>query len=164
MVIDDGILTPSISVLFAASGLKEATDAISEATEAMFADLGHFPIKFIQISMGCVVYPAQVTTFSGHASWLRKNMNQVANTFYKSDPDALYMPVFVVVVMVAIIAIQAMIYGTFLIIKQSLYLGSFPRVQVLHTSTKYYGNSNKNTTDHKKIIHFRYVNLSFILS
>ncbi|KAL8265307.1 hypothetical protein R6Q59_023437 [Mikania micrantha] len=77
----------------------------------MFADLGRFPIKFIQISMGCVVYPAQVTAFSGHASWLRKNMNQVANTFYKSDPDALYMPVFVVVVMVAIIAIQAMIYA-----------------------------------------------------
>ncbi|XP_076927825.1 potassium transporter 5-like [Bidens hawaiensis] len=226
MVIGDGILTPSISVLSAVSGLKEATDAMTEGriviisviilitlfmvqrfgtdrvgysfapiiciwfsliggigvynfikfdpsvakainpkyiidyfkrngkdgwislggvvlaitgTEAMFADLGHFTVKSIQISMGCVVYPALITAYSGQASWLRKHQNLVADTFYKSAPDALYWPVFVVAVMAAIIASQAMISGTFSIIKQSLSLGCFPRVQVLHTSHKYEG-------------------------
>ncbi|KAJ0471597.1 putative potassium transporter [Helianthus annuus] len=108
-------------------------------TEAMFADLGHFTVKSIQISMGCVVYPALITAYSGQASWLRKHQGLVADTFYKSAPDALYWPVFVVAVMAAIIASQAMISGTFSIIKQSLSLGCFPRVQVLHTSDKYEG-------------------------
>ncbi|KAD6120183.1 hypothetical protein E3N88_11454 [Mikania micrantha] len=226
MVIGDGILTPSISVLSAVSGLKEATTSMTEGriviisiiilitlfmvqrfgtdkvgysfapiicvwfsliagigvynfikydpsvakainpkyiidyfkrngkdawislggvvlaitgTEAMFADLGHFTVKSIQISMGCVVYPAIITAYSGQASWLRKNSDLVADTFYKSIPHALYWPVFVVAVMAAIIASQAMISGTFSIIKQSLSLGCFPRVQVVHTSAKYEG-------------------------
>ncbi|MFS7976085.1 putative potassium transporter [Helianthus anomalus] len=108
-------------------------------TEAMFADLGHFTVKSIQISMGCVVYPAIITAYSGQAAWLRKHSELVANTFYKSLPSALYWPVFVVAVMAAIIASQAMISGTFSIIKQSLSLGCFPRVQVVHTSAKYEG-------------------------
>ncbi|KAK9054957.1 hypothetical protein SSX86_026036 [Deinandra increscens subsp. villosa] len=226
MVIGDGILTPSISVLSAVSGLKEATDTMTEGriviisviiliclfmvqrfgtdkvgysfapiisvwfsliagigvynflnydpsvakainpkyivdyfkrngkdgwislggvvlaitgTEAMFADLGHFTVKSVQISMGFVVYPAIMTAYTGQAAWLRKHSDEVADTFYRSIPHALYWPVFVVAVMAAIIASQAMISGTFSIIKQSLSLGCFPRVQVVHTSSKYEG-------------------------
>ena len=46
---------------------------------------------------------------------------------------------FVVAVLAAIIASQAIISGTFSIIQQSLSLGCFPRVKVIHTSTKYEG-------------------------
>ena len=46
---------------------------------------------------------------------------------------------FVVAVAAAIIASQAMISGTFSIIQQSLSLGCFPRVKIVHTSTKYEG-------------------------
>lgn len=46
---------------------------------------------------------------------------------------------FVVAVLAAIIASQAMISATFSIIQQSLSLGCFPRVKVVHTSTKYEG-------------------------
>lgn len=46
---------------------------------------------------------------------------------------------FVVAVAAAIIASQAMISGTFAIISQSLTLGCFPRVKVVHTSAKYEG-------------------------
>lgn len=46
---------------------------------------------------------------------------------------------FVVSVLAAIIASQAMISGTFSIIQQSLYLGCFPRVKIVQTSTKYEG-------------------------
>lgn len=105
----------------------------------MFADVGHFTVKSIQLSMGCVVYPALITAYSGQASWLRKHKDEVVDTFYNSVPDGLYWPVFVAAVMAAIIASQAMISGTFSIIKQSLSLGCFPRVQIVHTSTKYEG-------------------------
>jgi KUP system potassium uptake protein len=53
--------------------------------------------------------------------------------------DSLYWPVFVIAVLAAIIASQAMISGTFSIIQQSLSLGCFPRVRIVHTSAKYEG-------------------------
>ena len=46
---------------------------------------------------------------------------------------------FVVAVASAIIASQAMISGTFSIIQQSLALGCFPRVKIVHTSKKHIG-------------------------
>lgn len=51
----------------------------------------------------------------------------------------LYWPMFIVAVAAAIIASQAMISGTFSIIQQSLSLGCFPRVKIVHTSAKYEG-------------------------
>ncbi|KAL6217265.1 hypothetical protein ACLB2K_010482 [Fragaria x ananassa] len=71
-------------------------------TEALFADVGHFTVRSIQIK-------------------------------------PLYWPMFGVAVMASIIASQAMISGTFSIIQQSLSLGCFPRVKIVHTSTKYEG-------------------------
>ncbi|KAF7839446.1 potassium transporter 5-like [Senna tora] len=53
--------------------------------------------------------------------------------------DPLYWPTFVVAVAAAIIASQAMISGAFSIISQGLNLGCFPRVRVVHTSTKHEG-------------------------
>jgi len=46
---------------------------------------------------------------------------------------------FVVAVLASIIASQAIITGTFSILQQSLSLGCFPRVKVVHTSAKYEG-------------------------
>ncbi|XP_030461776.1 potassium transporter 5-like [Syzygium oleosum] len=108
-------------------------------TEAMFADLGHFNVRAIQISFSCLVFPALLTAYSGQAAYLMKHPDHVANTFYDSIPDPLYWPMFVVAVAAAIIASQAMISGAYAIISQSLALGCFPRVKVIHTSAKYEG-------------------------
>ncbi|CAN6468153.1 unnamed protein product [Victoria cruziana] len=108
-------------------------------TEAMFADLGHFTVRSIQISMCSIVFPSLMCAYTGQASYLRKHPFDVANTFYKSIPGPLYWPMFVVAVAAAIIASQAMISGTFSIIQQSVSLGCFPRVKIVHTSTKYEG-------------------------
>lgn len=61
------------------------------------------------------------------------------NYFDQIDADPLYWPMFVVAVLSSIIASQAMISGTFSIIQQSLSLGCFPRVKIVHTSSKYEG-------------------------
>ncbi|KAF8020946.1 hypothetical protein BT93_G1380 [Corymbia citriodora subsp. variegata] len=118
-------------------------------TEAMFADLGHFNVRAIQfdywgvqlmqISFSCLTFPALLTAYSGQAAYLMKNPDHVANTFYDSIPGPIYWPMFVVAVAAAIIASQAMISGAFAIISQSLSLGCFPRVKVVHTSAKYEG-------------------------
>lgn len=51
----------------------------------------------------------------------------------------LYWPTFVSAVAATIVASQAMISGAFAIVSQSLTLGCFPRVKVVHTSSKYEG-------------------------
>ncbi|KAK9923238.1 hypothetical protein M0R45_031668 [Rubus argutus] len=51
----------------------------------------------------------------------------------------LYWPMFVVSVLASVIASQSMISATFSIIQQSLSLGCFPRVKIVHTSSKYEG-------------------------
>ncbi|KAH9713621.1 Potassium transporter 5 [Citrus sinensis] len=108
-------------------------------TEAMFADLGHFSVRAIQISFSGIVFPALLAAYSGQAAYLRKFPNHVDDTFYKATPHALYWPQFVVAVAAAIIASQAMISGAFSIVAQSLSLSCFPRVKVVHTSAKYEG-------------------------
>ncbi|CAL0320603.1 unnamed protein product [Lupinus luteus] len=122
MVIGDGVLTPCIS-----------------GTEALFADVGHFTVRSIQISMCFVTYPSLILAYTGQASFLRKHNDLVSETFYKSIPGPLYWPMFAVAVAASIIASQAMISATFSIIQQSLSLGCFPRVKIVHTSAKYAG-------------------------
>ncbi|GMH30984.1 hypothetical protein Nepgr_032827 [Nepenthes gracilis] len=108
-------------------------------TEALFADLGHFTVRSIQISTCTVTYPALILAYSGQASYLRKHPLDVSDAFFKAIPSPIYWPVFAVAVLAAIIASQAMISGTFSILQQSLSLGCFPRVKVVHTSAKYGG-------------------------
>ena len=59
---------------------------LSAGTEALFADVGHFTVRSIQISMCSVTYPALILAYAGQASFLRKNNDLVGETFYKSIP------------------------------------------------------------------------------
>ncbi|KAM0856776.1 hypothetical protein ACQ4PT_048852 [Festuca glaucescens] len=107
-------------------------------TEAMFADLGHFNVRAIQIGFSVVLLPSVLLAYMGQAAYLRIYPENVADTFYKSIPGPLYWPTFVVAVASAIIASQAMISGAFAIISQSQILGCFPRFDI-HTSSYYAG-------------------------
>ncbi|KAH6837906.1 high affinity K+ transporter 5 [Perilla frutescens var. hirtella] len=108
-------------------------------TEAMFADLGHFNVPAVQISFSGIVFPSLLAAYTGQAAYLSKFPEHIGHTFYDSIPDKIYWPTFVVANAAAIIASQAMISGAFAIISQSLSMGCFPRVKVVHTSTKYEG-------------------------
>lgn len=55
------------------------------------------------------------------------------------DADPLYWPMFVLAILASIVASQAMISGTFSMIQQSLSLGCFPRIKIVHTSANYEG-------------------------
>ncbi|XP_024159773.1 potassium transporter 10 isoform X2 [Rosa chinensis] len=106
-------------------------------TEALFADLSHFPVPSIQIAFTSVVFPCLLLAYSGQAAYLMKNSDNVLNAFYHSIPDSIYWPVFIVATAAAVVASQSTITATFSLIKQALALGCFPRVKVVHTSKKY---------------------------
>lgn len=104
--------------------------------EAMFADMGHFNKRSIQIAFSAVVYPSLVLTYAGEAAYLIKNPSDLSDAFYKSTPRSVFWPMFVISTLAAIVASQALITATFSIIKQSMALGCFPRVKIIHTSKK----------------------------
>ncbi|XP_030926331.1 putative potassium transporter 12 isoform X2 [Quercus lobata] len=127
---------------------KNSTDAWSAlggcvlcitGAEAMFADLGHFSVRAIQIAFTCVVFPCLLLAYMGQAAYLMKSPESAESIFYASVPDAIFWPVFVLATLAAMIASQAMISATFSCVKQSMALGCFPRLKIVHTSRKRMG-------------------------
>ncbi|KAK4710628.1 hypothetical protein R3W88_005141 [Solanum pinnatisectum] len=108
-------------------------------TEALFADLAHFPVSAIQLAFTVIVFPCLLLTYMGQAAYLMQNKEHVVDAFYRSIPGIIYWPVFIVATLAAIVASQATITATFSIIKQALAHGCFPRVKVVHTSKKFLG-------------------------
>ncbi|XP_047337511.1 potassium transporter 11-like [Impatiens glandulifera] len=108
-------------------------------TEALFADLAHFPVPAIQLAFTAVVFPCLLLAYSGQAAYLMKHQDHVFEAFYRSIPESIYWPMVIVATLAAIVASQATISATFSIIKQALALGCFPRVKVVHTSKKFLG-------------------------
>ncbi|KAL6143315.1 hypothetical protein ACLB2K_054010 [Fragaria x ananassa] len=111
-------------------------------SEAMFADLGHFSQLSIQIAFTFVVYPSLILAYMGQAAYLSKH--HVIETdyrigFYESVPEKIRWPVLAIAILAAVVGSQAIITGTFSIIKQCSALGCFPRVKIIHTSSKIHG-------------------------
>ncbi|KAL5723662.1 Potassium transporter 8 [Ranunculus cassubicifolius] len=111
-------------------------------SEAMFADLGHFSQLSIQIAFSFVVYPSLVLAYMGQAAYLSKHHVHESDYrigFYVSVPEKLRWPVLAIAILAAVVGSQAIITGTFSIIKQCNSLGCFPRVKIVHTSSKMHG-------------------------
>ncbi|KAI9125071.1 hypothetical protein K1719_003687 [Acacia pycnantha] len=107
--------------------------------EAMFADLGHFSVRSIQIAFSFVVFPCLLLAYMGQAAYLMKHPYSYSRIFYESVPESLFWPVFVIATLAAMIASQAMISATFSCVKQSMALGCFPRLKIIHTSKRFMG-------------------------
>ncbi|TVU09760.1 hypothetical protein EJB05_43255, partial [Eragrostis curvula] len=102
--------------------------------EAMFADLGHFNKKSIQIAFLSSIYPSLILTYAGQTAYLINNVNDFSDGFYKFVPRPVYWPMFVIATLASIVASQSLVSATFSVIKQSVVLDYFPRVKVVHTS------------------------------
>ncbi|XVE85043.1 hypothetical protein DITRI_Ditri17bG0060700 [Diplodiscus trichospermus] len=107
--------------------------------EAMFADLGHFSVRAIQIAFTFVVFPCLLFAYMGQAAYLMKYPDSSGRIFYDSVPDSLFWPVFMIATIAAMIASQAMISATFSCVKQAMALGCFPRLKIIHTSRRLMG-------------------------
>ncbi|KAH8971191.1 hypothetical protein BDL97_02G129600 [Sphagnum fallax] len=105
-------------------------------TEAIFADLGHFTFQSIQIAFTGLVYPCLLLAYIGQAAFVSRNLESVGDAFYSSIPHRLYWPMFALSTVAAVIGSQAIISATFSIVKQSVALGWFPRVKIVHTSNQ----------------------------
>uniref|UniRef100_A0A0D9Z9T6 Potassium transporter n=1 Tax=Oryza glumipatula TaxID=40148 RepID=A0A0D9Z9T6_9ORYZ len=55
-------------------------------SEALFANLGYFSIRSIQLSFSFALLPSVLLTYIGQAAFLSKNPKNVANTFFAATP------------------------------------------------------------------------------
>ncbi|KAK4741336.1 hypothetical protein SAY87_024924 [Trapa incisa] len=111
-------------------------------SEAMFADLGHFSQLSIKIAFTSMVYPSLVLAYMGQAAYLSMHHEMESDYrvgFYVSVPENLRWPVLVIAILAAVVGSQAIITGTFSAIKQCSALDCFPRVKIVHTSSKFHG-------------------------
>ncbi|KAL3690594.1 hypothetical protein R1sor_016903 [Riccia sorocarpa] len=102
--------------------------------EAMYADMGHFDKRSIQVAFTMMVYPSVLLTYAGQTAYLIKNPSDHGEAFFKMIPKRVYWPMFVIATLAAVVASQGLISATFSVIKQSMALHYFPRVKLVHTS------------------------------
>jgi KUP system potassium uptake protein len=81
--------------------------------EALFADLGAFSLRAIQLSWMCYTYPCLLLAYVGQAAYMSVHPDAYSNPFFNAVPPGMLYPSLVVAVLAAIVASQAIITATF---------------------------------------------------
>ena len=102
--------------------------------EALYADMGHFGRRPIQLAWFALVLPALLLNYFGQGAMLLQNPATAEQPFFLMTPDWSLLPVVAIATAAAIIASQALISGAFSLTRQAIQLGYFPRLDVEHTS------------------------------
>lgn len=102
--------------------------------EALYADMGHFGRKPVQLAWFGLVLPALVLNYYGQGALLLNNPEAIENPFYHLAPEWMLLPMVGLATLATIIASQAVISGTYSITRQAMQLGYSPRMEIQHTS------------------------------
>jgi KUP system potassium uptake protein len=108
-------------------------------TESLYADMGHFGKWPIRVGWFAIVLPALVLNYFGQGALLIANPAAVTNPFYHAFPGWALYPMVVLATAAAVIASQASITGTASLIRQAVQLGFLPRLNIVQTSARAYG-------------------------
>lgn len=102
--------------------------------EALYADLGHFGRRPIQVSWLGFVLPALLLNYFGQGALVMNDASALENPFYRLYPDWALIPMVILSTIAAVIASQAVITGAFSLTRQAVQLGLVPRFEIRHTS------------------------------
>lgn len=107
--------------------------------EALYADLGHFGRKPIQLGWFFFVLPALMINYFGQGALILSNPAALENTFYRMVPEFLLVPMIILATAATVIASQAVITGAYSVVRQAVQLGLLPRFEVRYTSETHAG-------------------------
>ncbi len=133
-------LDPSHAFVFAAEKpgaaflLLSAVFLALTGGEALYADMGHFGARPVQLAWYGLVCPALVINYFGQGALVMRQPEAAANPFYLLAPDVFVLPLVVLATAATVIASQATITGAYSMTLQASRLGYLPRVRILHTS------------------------------
>ncbi|RBP17526.1 KUP system potassium uptake protein [Roseiarcus fermentans] len=103
--------------------------------EALYADMGHFGRRPIQVAWLFLVLPALVCNYLGQGALILNDPKAVENPFYLMAPSWGLMPLILLATAATVIASQAVITGAFSLASQAIQLGLLPRLEIVHTSS-----------------------------
>ncbi|MGE3246940.1 MAG: potassium transporter Kup [Beijerinckiaceae bacterium] len=103
-------------------------------TEAIYADMGHFGRKPIQIAWISFVLPALALNYLGQGAMLLSDPASLQNPFFLMAPESMRLPLVIMATLATVIASQAIITGAFSVARQAIQLGLLPRLEIQHTS------------------------------
>jgi KUP system potassium uptake protein len=107
--------------------------------EALYADLGHFGRRPIQIAWLGFVLPALVLNYFGQGALVLAHPESVENPFFRLYPDWMLIPMVILATAATVIASQAVITGAFSLTRQAVQLGLLPRMEIRFTSETHSG-------------------------
>ena len=108
--------------------------------EALYADMGHFGRRPIQLSWYALVLPALLLNYFGQAALLAGSPGEeVGNPFFRMAPSWAVVPLAVLATMATVIASQALISGAYSLTAQAVQLDYLPRLAIRHTSSAHIG-------------------------
>jgi KUP system potassium uptake protein len=107
--------------------------------EALYADMGHFGKWPIRAAWFIVVLPALVLNYFGQGALVMANPEAVRNPFYLAFPAWALYPMVAVATAATVVASQATITGAFSLTRQAIQLGFLPRMNIVQTSAREYG-------------------------
>jgi KUP system potassium uptake protein len=107
--------------------------------EALYADMGHFGRKPIQIAWMGLVMPSLALHYMGQGALLMHDSTAIENPFFRMFSEEWLIPAVLLATVAAIIASQAVISGAYSMTKQAILLGFLPRMDIKYTSEQEVG-------------------------
>jgi KUP system potassium uptake protein len=105
--------------------------------EALYADMGHFGKKPIQLGWFSIALPGLILNYFGQGALLLSDPKAAdGNIFFLLVPTWMLYPMVLLATLAAVIASQALITGVFSLTHQAIQLGFSPRLQTIHTSSQ----------------------------
>jgi KUP system potassium uptake protein len=107
--------------------------------EALYADMGHFGRPAITRAWLLLVFPACILSYLGQGALILDDPSASSAPFFHLMPQAGLIPLVVLATAATVIASQAVISGAFSMAHQAAQLDYLPRLRVIHTSEREYG-------------------------
>ncbi|KAK1970047.1 potassium uptake protein [Colletotrichum sublineola] len=107
--------------------------------EALFADLGAFSMRAVQMSWLLWTYPCLILAYSGQAAHLAIMPEKYTNPLFNTVPPGMLYPTLILAILAAIVASQAIITATFQLSSQIMKLSYCPQMKIVHTSDTFHG-------------------------
>ena len=107
--------------------------------EALYADMGHFGIKPVQMSWFFLVMPCLLLNYFGQGAMFLVRPETISNPFFLMLPESFSLFLVILSTIATVIASQACISGAYSMTSQAILLGFLPRMRVMFTSEREIG-------------------------
>lgn len=116
--------------------------------EALYADMGHFGRRPIQLAWIVVALPSLLLNYFGQGALILNSPATLENPFFRLYSESLVLPVVILATAATIIASQAVISGAFSLTRQAIQLRLLPRMRIRHTSDEQEGQIYMPAVNH----------------